>query len=220
MFQRLRPPLLCILLALYAGFMISTNHRLTILDDESTIIVTARAPTLQRLALFVRGDGQHLHPPLTDILLHEWLQITNYSFAWLRVSAILVYIAGLVILAKSGEILGNTRTLWAVLLTGIFWPFGYFYARITGWYCFSFFLIASATCVYLKLLQRSTPLRWCCFATIAIFLIWSNYFGLFVLLILLGDLLLFSRGYAKKHAGAVALTLLAILASFLPLVHS
>ena len=220
MLQRLRLPLLCVLLALYAAFMISTNHRLTMLDDESTIIVTAHAPTLQRLALFVHGDGQHLHPPLTDILLHEWLQLTNYSFAWLRVSAILLYIAGLVMLAKAGEILGNTRTFWAVLLAGVLWPFGYFYARITGWYCFSFLLMACATYVYLKLLHRSTPLRWTGFATIAILLVWSNYFGLFILTILLADLLLFSRRYARQHAIAIMVTLAAILVSFLPLIHS
>ena len=220
MLQRLRLPLLCTLLAIYAGFMISTNHRLTILDDESTIIVTALEPTHQRLELFIHGAGQHLHPPLTDILLHGWMQLTNYSFAWLRVSAILMYIGGVVVLAKSGEILGNARTFWVIVLTGVCWPFGYFYARITGWYCFSFFLIASVTFLYLKLLQQSSSFRWIGFTISSIMLVWSNYFGLIVLLILLFDLLLFSREYAKRHVAALAASLGVTALCFLPLLHS
>ena len=208
------------LLALYASFMVATNKRLTILDDEGTIISTANTPTGARLDRFIHGQGQHLHPPLTDILLHWWLGLTQHSFAWLRVSAILTYIAGLLILARCGQLLGNTRTAWAVLLIGMLWPFGYFYARITGWYCFSFFLISALSYCYYRLLETGASSYWTLFTATAILLVWSNYFGLAVLLLLLADLLLFRRDFAKRHTLALLISACAIALSFAPLIHA
>ena len=214
---KLSPVLL--LLSAYAVFMVSTNHRLTMLDDEGTIVATANVPTAERLQTFIRGTGQHLHPPLTDILLHGWLTLTHHSFALLRVPAILLYIAGLLLTAKCGQLLGNRRTYWAVLLFGTLWPFGYFYARITGWYCFSFLLIAAVTYCYFLLLEKTSVRRWILFALIAILLVWSNYFGLIVFLLLLADLLLYRRAFASAHVRDLLVTTGVILLSFLPLLH-
>jgi hypothetical protein len=206
-----------LLLSLYTAFMISTNHRLTILDDEGLIITTANIPTLVRLRSFIHGHGQHLHPPLTDSLLHWWLILTHHSFTWLRIPSILVYVAGLLVLAQCGRLLGNSRTYWAVLLFGTLWPFGYFYARITGWYSLSFLLIACVTYCYFLLLQHSSNGRWVSFGIAAILLVWSNYFGVTVLLLLLADLLIRHRLFVKPHRVQLCLTLSAVLLCFAPL---
>ena len=211
---------LVVLIALYATFMLKTNSRLTVLDDEGTIITTANLPTAERLHLFTSGIGEHLHPPLSDILLHEWLTITHHSFALLRVFSLIFYIAGLLILARCGQIMGNKGTFWAVLLLGMLWPFGYFYARITGWYSCSFFLVAAATYAYQLLLRQSSLRRWGALAAVAILLLWTNYFGIAILAVLFLDLLLFHRKALRENVRPLLLTFLAVAICFLPLMRA
>jgi hypothetical protein len=200
--------------------MVETNHRLTILDDEATIITAANHPITHTLHVFFSGHGQHEHPPLSDLLLHGWLLVTHNSFAWLRISAILLYIAGLLVLAECGRILGNLRTYWAVLLFGMLWPFGYFYARITGWYCFCFLLVALLTLAYLKLLQSTTYRSWMYFTILAILLLWSNYFGIAILIVFLADFLLFRRPQSRTNIKPLLASGVLTVLSFLPLLRA
>ena len=212
-------PVLC-LITLYAGFMTKTNARLTFLDDEGTIVTTANIPTAERLAFFVNGSGEHLHPPLSDILLHAWLTVTHHSFKWMRIFSLLFYIAGLLILARCALHMGNRITPWAVLILGMLWPFGYFYARITGWYSCSFFLMATVTCCYQFLLQQSSRRRWMAFTVASILLLWTNYFGLAALAILLGDLLLFHRRILKSNVRPLLCSISVTGICFLPLLRA
>ena len=211
---------ICALVALYAAFMLMTNHQLTFLDDEGTIVTTANIPTVDRLGFFVKGTGEHLHPPLSDILLHEWLRITHHSFQWLRCFSLIFYIAGLLALVRCARLMGNITTTWAVLLLGMLWPFGYFYARITGWYACSFFLIAAVTYCYQLLLQQSSWRRWTAFTITAILLLWTNYFGLAVLGLLAADLLIFHRRIVRANIRPLLCSIVAIWICFLPLIRA
>lgn len=215
-----RSLIVCALLTLYAAFMLATNHRLTFLDDEGTIVTTANIPTVERLSFFVNGSGEHLHPPLSDILLHEWLRMTHHAFKWLRVFSLIFYLAGVLILARCGSLMGTVITPWAVLLLGILWPFGYFYARITGWYSCSFFLIAAITYCYQLILQQGSRRRWIAFTVAAILLLWTNYFGLIVLALLFLDLLLFHRPVIKTNARSLFISACAICVCFAPLMRA
>lgn len=207
-----------VLLALYAAFMVATNHRLTILDDEAIILTVANYPPATMLRTFFSGYGQHEHPPLSDLLLHEWLIVTHHSLAWTRVSAVVFYIAGLLILAQCGKLLGHARGYWAVLLFGVFWPFGYFYARIAGWYCFCFLLVALLTWLYLRLVQQPSNRRWVWFTVVGGMLLWSNYYGVAILLVLLADLLLFHRDGLRPRVLLLSCGLLIL--SFVPLLRA
>ena len=206
-----------LLLALYATLMVATNHRLTILDDEGTIITVANTSIVKTLQTFLHGTGQHEHPPLSDLILHGWLVLTHHSFAWLRIFANLFYITGLLVLAKCGEVVGNRTTAWTILLFGTAWPFGYFYARITGWYCFCFLLVSLLLYCYFSLLQQTSWPRWAAFALVAVLLIWSNYYGIAILLLLLADMLILHTPFARKQLRPLLVVCVVLVLSFLPL---
>jgi hypothetical protein len=86
---------LLVSLALYL-----TNPFFTILDDEINIISAANAPIAATLRLFLVGEGQHEHPPLSDLLLHFWLPVAGVSTSLVRVPSIVFYSVGLVVLAE------------------------------------------------------------------------------------------------------------------------
>jgi len=209
-----------LLLAIYGVFMVATNHRLTILDDEATIITVANNSVQATMHAFLNGNGQHEHPPLSDLFLHAWLRATHYSLAWVRVFSVVFYVTGLAILAACARHLGNVRTYWATLLFATLWPFGYFYARIAGWYCFCFFLVSLALYVYFHLLAQPTRRSWVAFTGIAVLLLWSNYYSVAVLLIFFADFLFFRRHLLRRDIGPLLIAAAVMLLSFLPLLRA
>src|SRR5665213_2171755 len=57
--------------------LMATNRFFTAVDDECTIIDRAAKPVSQTIQLFLRGIGEHEHPPLYDLILHVWLRVTG-----------------------------------------------------------------------------------------------------------------------------------------------
>jgi hypothetical protein len=106
------------IMAVYAVVMASTNGSITMLDDESKTITIAGHPVLPTLKLFVSGRGQHEHPPVSDILLHLWLEATHYSFFALRIFANLFFIGAVFYIARSAEEIAGKRAYWATLILG------------------------------------------------------------------------------------------------------
>lgn len=205
------------MIAIYATVMICTNHIYTILDDESTIVAVAGHPTLPTIGLFLSGGHQHEHPPVSDILLHLWLIATGFSFFMLRVFANIFFIAGVYFTARSAQKLAGEAAYWTTLILGFVWPFAFQYGRITGWYCFSMFLVSLVTWLYLQILDDRGYWTWAGFALTGILFVWSNYFGVAVLALLLLDFLIFHRTQARKDLKPLLITSAAIVASFLPL---
>ena len=208
-----------IIIAIYATIMIGTNARFTILDDESRIIVVAGHPIVSTVSLFFFGTGQHEHPPLSDILLHLWLVATNYSFFALRIFANLFFIAAMFLTAKSAEELGGTMAYWTTLIVGFLWPFAFQYGRITGWYCFTMFLVSLVTWLYLKVIEEKGRWAWLLLALTGMALVWSNYFGIAILVLLLVDLLTFHRNLARKDIRPLVMSVAAIVLCAVPLVR-
>src|SRR5579864_5875069 len=58
-------------------FLLLTNRWFTEVDDECAIIDRAARPILQTIRLYLSGAGEHEHPPLYDLILHGWLQLTR-----------------------------------------------------------------------------------------------------------------------------------------------
>jgi len=204
--------------AVYAIVMVCTNTSFTILDDESTIITVASHPILPTLKLFLSGSGQHEHPPFSDMLLHLWLLATNYSFFSLRIFANIFYIAAILLIAFSAAQLAGTKAYWTTLVMGLAWPFAFQYGRITGWYCVTMFLGSLLTWIYLKLLDNKGYGPWVCFTFASILLLWCNYFGVAILLLLLLDFILFHRALAIKSIKPLLLSAAVIAVSFMPLI--
>ena len=208
-----------VIVAVYAIVMVCTNTHFTILDDESTIITVASRPILPMLQLFLSGSGQHEHPPFSDMLLHLWLLATNYSFFSLRIFANIFYIAAILFIACSAAKLAGTKAYWTTLCIGLAWPFAFQYGRITGWYCVAMFLVSVLTWIYLKLLEGKGYGPWACFAFVSILLLWCNYFGAAILLLLLLDFFLFHRALAIKNIKPLLLSAAVIALSVVSLIE-
>ncbi len=206
------------IMAVYAVVMASTNGSITMLDDESKIITIAGHPVLPTLKLFLSGQGQHEHPPVSDILLHLWLEGTRYSFFALRIFANLFFIAAVFFIARSAETIAGRSAYWTTLILGFVWPFAFQYGRMSGWYCVCAFFVSWLTSIYLGLLRGDGRRSWFVFAVASVLLLWSNYFGVVILALLLVDLFLFHRELALRQIRSLLAVAAVIVISFLPLV--
>jgi len=207
------------IVVIYAAAMISTNTRFTILDDESTLVACAGKQPLTIVQDFFSGKPANEHPPLSEILLHFWLAATNYSFFMLRVFANLFFIAGILITGICSRKLSGKGAYWATLAVGLLWPFAFQYGRITGWYAFCMFLVAWLTWAYLRILDDHDPWSWVSFGIAALLMVWSNYFGVVLLLLFLADLVIFHRKLATRRLRSLLVVATLVAFSFLPLLN-
>ncbi len=214
------------LLAMLAAALLYTNASFTFIDDEVNILSPAAQPAsafFKSLPDIVRG---HEHPPLYDVLIHFWLRVTGGAMEWIRVPAVLFFVAGVFLLSRAAQMLGGTEAGSALLWTALLWPYGFHYARLAAWYSFAFLLISALTASYLKYARlRSAeppaePARiraaWLRLCAIGAALVYTNYYGWAILFFLaLEEWLNYRRrpGTAKR----LAATALALILAYLPL---
>ncbi len=199
--------------------LVTTNHSVTFIDDEATILGVAAGPLRAMLAQFFSGTGRHEHPPLYDILLHFWLSWTGGNFDFLRIPSILFFMAGLFILSRAGRQITGVGGGAAVIWVGVLWPFGFYFGRLAAWYSFSFFLVAGLTLSYLKYLEDRTRGRWGVLFFFCAALVWTNYFGWAILACLAVDQAIRARSKETTAAPKVLIGTAALLiVCFVPLV--
>ncbi len=75
---------MAIALAIFGAVLMATNPWFTAVDDEVVITDVAAKPALKTIQVFLGGTGQHEHPPLSDLVLHAWLWLTDGNLHWLR----------------------------------------------------------------------------------------------------------------------------------------
>ena len=198
--------------------LVASNNYFTVIDDETLILDAATHPVRTTIELFLSGAGQHQHPPLYDIVLHFWLLWTGGNFEYLRVPAILFFLAGLFLLGRAAGRLAGPASATAVIWLGVLWPFGFHYGRLAAWYSFSFFLVAGLTLTYLRYLEEQSRSRWAVLFLFGAALLWTNYFGWALLACLAADQFFRYRAgerviSPRVMAGTAALFIL----SFVPL---
>src|ERR1700730_11136433 len=157
--------------------MLASNSWVTALDDECAIIDRAAKPVHETIQLFLRGVGEHEHPPLYDLLLHGWLRLTGGNMHLLRVPAIAFYVLGGWTLARAAKRLGGSQSQMFVLWMVALWPYGFHFGRVATWYSFSFLLVSLVSLCYLRFLEESTRLNWLWLFLVSLALVYSNYFG-------------------------------------------
>jgi hypothetical protein len=165
------------LLSVVAIALIATNRWFTVIDDEAFIIDRAAKPARQTIELFLRGIGEHQHPPLYDLILHGWLRLTNGNMHLLRFPAIAFYLMGAWALAAAAKRLGGSRSEICVLWIVALWPYGFHFGRVAVWYSFCFLLVCLVTLCYLKFLDGRTRANWLWLFLSSLALVYSNYFG-------------------------------------------
>ena len=130
-----------LLAVLLAAFCFSDRY-FSILEDEVSIATVAHTAPGDTIGLFLSGQGQHEHPPLSDLLLHHWLPVGDRSPMLLRLPFVVCYLGGLLLTALAAGRLGGNAAFRAALGVGALWPFGFHFGRLCGWYAVTFLLVA------------------------------------------------------------------------------
>jgi len=178
-----------LLVGLGAALML-TNPWFTEVDDEVAIIDLASHPALQTVRRFLGGGGQHEHPPLSDLILHSWLQLTGGNVHLIRLPSVIFYLLGAAFLIGSARHLAGNRAGTYTLFLLLLWPYGFHYGRLAGWYAFSFMLASLLTVFYLRYIEAPSAKTWTPVLLCALGLVYTNYFAWALLACLGFDLLL------------------------------
>jgi len=181
---------IAIVLAAYGAILMASNPWFTPVDDEIAIIDLAARPALATMKLFFSGGGQHEHPPLSDLILHGWLLLTNGNIHLLRLPSVVFYVLGAWFLVQAARRMAGDRARNYTLIVMLLWPYGFHLGRLAGWYSFTFLLVSLLTFAYLKYAERPSPGNWMPVVLCALALVYTNYFGWAVLGFLGLDLLL------------------------------
>jgi hypothetical protein len=206
-----------ILPVLLGATLVVTNRWFPFIDDECAIIDRAAQPVSSTLQLFLRGIGQHEHPPLYDLILHGWIRLTGGEMHLLRVPSILFYALGAIVLAEAAKCLaGKQSQMWVLLLVAL-WPYGFHFGRPAAWYSFSFFLVSLLTLGYFKYVESRTWLSWACFFVLALALVYANYFGWAILGCLALDFIIRMRKSGQDWARPLLGTAVLLAVSYLPI---
>lgn len=205
------------ILAALCWLLIASNHWLSFIDDETTIINDSVAPASQILGTFWHGAGMHEHPPLFELIYHFWLRVSGGAFDWLRVPSILFYLIGLWLLAQFAEYLGEEDGARMTLWLAVLWPYGFHYGRLAAWYSLCFLCTCWVTLAYYQLLKEATFVRRASFLAAAVALVWSNYLGWAILACLAFDYLWRERANVQRALGPIVGVGGALAAAYIPL---
>ena len=177
-------------LLVFGAVLLASNRWYAPVDDEIAIIDVAATPALATMKLFLGGGRQHAHPPLSDLILHEWLWLTDGNIHLLRLPSIVFYLLGVWFLAEAARQMAGERARIYTLMLLLLWPYGFHFGRLAGWYSFTFLLMALLTVSYLRYVEHQSPKSWMPVMLCALALVYTNYYGWAVLGCLGLDLLL------------------------------
>jgi hypothetical protein len=177
-------------LLVFGAVLLVSNRWYAPVDDEIAIIDVAATPALATMKLFLGGGRQHAHPPLSDLILHEWLWLTDGNIHLLRLPSIVFYLLGTWFLAQAARLMAGERARTYTLILLLLWPYGFHFGRLAGWYSFTFLLVALLTLAYLRYVEHPSPRSWMPVVLCALALVYTNYYGWAVLVCLGLDLLL------------------------------
>lgn len=208
------------LLLVLGASLLLTNRWFTEVDDECAIIDRAARPILQTIRLYLSGAGEHEHPPLYDLILHGWLRLTHAEQFFLRLPAIVFYLAGAWLLAIAVERWAGNRPRTYTLLLILLWPYGFHFGRLAAWYSFCFFLVALVTWSYFRYLQSPDLRNGCWLIVFSVLLLYSNYFAWALLGCLTLDFIIENRKMSRQKWAGLAGVFLLLLAAYVPIVRA
>lgn len=200
--------------------MVFTNHWVNEVDDEYTILDQAAKPVARTMSLFLKGVGQHEHPPLYDVLIHAWLRLTGGNEHLLRVPSIFFYALGVYVIALVARRFGGIQSQVCVLVLIAIWPFGFYFGRLATWYSFCFLLVSLVTLLYLRFVDRPSVATWALYLVGSLALIYSNYFGWALLACLAADFVIRNRGHLNRSLRVLLYTGLILLIAYIPLMRA
>lgn len=209
-----------LILFLLGASLFLTNLWFTEVDDECAIIDAAARPISQTVRVYVFGAGEHEHPPLYDLILHEWLQLTRGERHLLRLPAILFYLAGAWILASAVKRQAGRAAQNYTLALIALWPFGFHFGRLATWYSFCFLLVAFVTWSYFRYLESPRFANWASLVVGSLMLLYSNYFGWALLGCLTLDYAMHNKQMPLKNWLGLGGTGLLLIAAYFPVARA
>lgn len=173
-------------LAALMVLMLVASQRFVLQEDEVLIYSQAMRPLSDVLARFLGGPGQHVHPPLSDLLLGAWIRIIGAQWDVLRLPNVFAFVGGVALVAETARRLhGGMTAARAVVVLALLWPYGVHSGWMFGWYSFAFLQVAALTLTYTAYRQQPSARRLALLIAWSVVLVWTNYFGV-VLIGLLG----------------------------------
>ncbi|HRP08407.1 MAG TPA: glycosyltransferase family 39 protein, partial [Gemmatimonadales bacterium] len=202
--------------------MLVASQRFVLQEDEVLIYSQAMRPLGEVLARFLGGPGQHVHPPLSDLLLGLWIRLAGHHWDVLRLPNVIAFVAGVGLVAETARRLhGGVAAGRAVVALALVWPYGVHSGWMFGWYSIAFLQVAALTLTYTAYRRQPSGGLLALLILWSVILAWTNYFGL-VLIGLLG--IEFLIGHRKDRripwppllawAAVTALSLLPLMTAF------
>jgi hypothetical protein len=202
---------------LYGLALFGTNSSFTLVDDEVTVFVGATRPAAELMHDYLIGQPQHAHPPLYDLLYHGWLRLTGGNLDQMRIPAIVFFLLGIWFLGLAAKRMAGPRARGAMVLVALFWPYGFHFGRLAAWYSLWFLLAALVTHCYFRLLEAPDVRHWTQFAFAALALVYTNYFGILFVALLMLECALEKRAAFRKYVSGWLGTILLLIIGASPL---
>lgn len=177
--------------------------------DEAFSIAACR---LSLAAMLDRLIEDFVHPPLHYFVLRGWLDVFGSTVVQARMLSVIFGVLAIPLLYRLSEYLFDRRTaLFSSLLLAVS-QLEIMFAQEGRPYAQFLFLFLACWYFFVRALHDRSARLWCGFTAVAILLIYTHYFGFFVL----GALAAYGCLYRKRNAipavwwiGGAAATLLA-----------
>jgi mannosyltransferase len=171
-------------------------------DDELLTLAIAGRP----LGEFINTLPQRQNGILFDVVLWPIVHAGGLSEAWLRLPALLAFVAAVVLCAFVGRrLVGKTVGLVGAWLLAVN-PFAITYAQDARPYSFVLFFAIASVLALLRALERPSVLRWLVYAATVVGLGYSHDFA--ILSVLAHPVLVAGHGRRawRGHLGALAVS--------------
>ena len=210
-----RDLLVLLLLSGLATAILLTNPWFSLMDDEAYQVGSAAQPIGIVATQFKTSDAQ-LHPPLPDILLHFWLQLTRNSLVLLRLPSTLFFVLGIWISSLAATQIAGAAAGRATVILGVLWPYGFHFGRYAVWLSFCFFLLACLLYAYVRWIEQPRLSRFCALFVAALALLYTNYMGWAFLFVLALDFLFRSELRSREHRRQAVILGIILVIGYLP----
>jgi len=173
--------------------------------DEALSVNTAHLPVAQ-ISSWLRHDGS---PPLYYVLLHYWMSAFGTSDLAVRSLSGVFSVASLPLAWYCGKRIGGRATAWIAVLVLSANPYAVVYATTARMYSIEIFLVFAGILAVRRAFERPALDRVALLALLAAVLVYTQYWGLY-LLIAVGLFLLGTARRAPAHRVAAVRLLIAL----------